>query len=197
MKTWAHLNVYKCFFLCCCAHHGMFRGEGSGGLAELWKQGHHFLIAVDGWKSYLNSYKDNYVLLERVPLEFSLRETTKCVRIKLLRLSCTSLVNQAWKDYFCLVSFMHLGWIRAFAKCTNEYPAIILNLFVKLLKAWTKYQKQLHNLDSSTARRQIPCWELCVSKGATFNKHFYFGGTWRVFLWGPQSALHSSGMCWL
>lgn len=118
------------------------RSEGSGEPAELWKQGHHFLIAVDGWKSCLNYYKDSCVLLERVPLEFSLRETIKYLRIKLLRLSCTSLVNQARKDHFCLVSFMHLGWICASAKCTTEYPVIILNLFVKLLKAaWTKYQK--------------------------------------------------------
>lgn len=57
----------------------------------------------------LNYYKDSVVLLERVPLQFSLRETIKCVRIELLGLSCTSLVNQACKDYFCLVPFLHLG----------------------------------------------------------------------------------------
>lgn len=89
----AHLNVYKCFFLCCCARHGVIEGEGSGGPAELWKQGHHFFIAVDGWKPCLNYYKDSCVLLERVPLQFSLREAIKYVRIELLGLSCTSLVN--------------------------------------------------------------------------------------------------------
>lgn len=197
----ALLNIYKWFFLCCCDHCVVIEGEGSGGPAELWEQGHHFCIAVDGWESCLNYYKDSYVLLERVPLQFSLRETIKCVRTELLGLSCTSLVNQAWKGYFCLVSSLHLGWICASIKCTNEYPVIILNSFVKLLKAaWTKYQKQLHNLGSSMTRPQISCWGFCVSKGATFAKHFYlfyFGGAWQGFLWGPESALHSSGKCWL
>lgn len=44
------------------------------------------------------------MLLKRVSLQFSLRETIRCLRIKLLRLSGMSLVSQAWKDYFCSVS---------------------------------------------------------------------------------------------
>lgn len=103
-RSRAHLNVYKWFFfLCCCAHCGVIRGEWSGGPAV-----GHFFIAVDGWESCLNYYRDSCMLLERVPLQFSLRETIKCVRIELLELSCTSLVNQAWKDCFYLVSFLHL-----------------------------------------------------------------------------------------
>lgn len=50
------------------------------------------------------------MLLERVPVQFSLRETIKCVRkVELFRLSCTSLVNHAWKDKFLLDFFHALG----------------------------------------------------------------------------------------
>lgn len=93
-----HFSVLLCSLWC----------DGSGGPAQIRKQGHNFLISVADWKSCLNYYKDSCVLLKRVSLQFSLGETIRCLRIKLLKIVWYEPGKSGVEGLF-LLSFMHLG----------------------------------------------------------------------------------------